>query len=98
MSKYLYCCFTFEDESKARVGPVSIMRKKGDKSKYEPVAADDLPSEGVEVQWTDETSGSFSQDGFYSAKVHFNAGELLKFMFAQRVRRPNLQQLVVCSC
>lgn len=89
-SKFQYCCFTFYDETKARIAPISIMRKKDKKSsKYAPVAADDLPAEGVEVQWVDRpesSSGSFSRGGYYPAQPHFNAGEYYEFMFSWRVR------------
>lgn len=74
-SKFKYCVLLCDDESRARVAPLSIVRRK-DVSVFEPVASDDVPSDGVKVKWQPSlTSGSFHFDGYWPATAYFNTGE-----------------------
>lgn len=74
-SKFKFCVIMCDDESKARVAPLSMIRHK-DVSAFEPVASDDVPPDGVEVKWQPSmTSGSFHSDGYWPATAYFNTGK-----------------------
>ena len=73
--KEWFCLVRFEDDGVVRIAPLEFVRWKSDKSPFAPQSANDLPKDPVEVKWDRSLSGSFSHDGYYTAKVLAIGGE-----------------------